>query len=619
MDSVIGSVLSNFSNFYRGSGKTRYLQSCIQILRENYCRMQMHLEIEYLDCREESENDGHGSNISTIENIARNLRVSEAGNQRGRLVILDNLDILCPYVADQETFLKDPQKALTSDLVAKRLEHILISCYLSNSRSHRRASAVLKVFREYFSDEDEMDAEIVSSALRDLVVSTATCGSVFVIASCQSASSLNPRLMHLLNLRKLMHVPELDISNRYNLLSSYLTSLGLPLRSSSEEKLARVVGSVIEGMTPREIEAIASRVAIVSSRRHFEDQVSTKSAENGLYSTLDEILECTSVQNPEIHTSLSSSRVDLPWNDICGLTVAKQKILSVMHNPVIFRRLMSMQPIKMSKAILLFGPPGNGKTVLARATAQKCGLAFISVKGPELLNKYIGASEKAVRDVFYKANSIGRPCLIFFDEFEAIASKRGKDNSGVTDRVVNQLLTFLDGVEEVNGNDGNKSQIFLMASTSRPDLIDPALLRPGRVETHVYIGPPETTEDRMLLMTKMLAFCGGSHDKPDDRETLLLLEEICSHKHSSKLSAADLKGVVTSAYLAAVNAFLSKEKGEKRADRLEVGIVIRFESGGRSISISKKILWNVFLSTRPSVNEEEMEFYNSINAQFRGK
>ena len=131
----------------------------------------------------------------------------------------------------------------------------------------------------------------------------------------------------------------------------------------------------------------------------------------------------------------------------------------------------------MSQAVLLFGPPGNGKTALARAAAAKCGLALLSVKGPELLNKYVGASEKAVRDLFLRASALGRPCLIFFDEFEAIAARRGKDNSGVTDRVVNQLLTFLDGVEEVSGRgQGGRatvSQIFIIAATSRPDLIDP--------------------------------------------------------------------------------------------------------------------------------------------------
>lgn len=120
--------------------------------------------------------------------------------------------------------------------------------------------------------------------------------------------------------------------------------------------------------------------------------------------------------------------------------------------------------------ILLFGPSGCGKTLIAAAAANELGLNFLSVKGPELLNKYIGASEQAVRDIFEKA-SARSPCIIFFDEFDSIVPKRNSGSTGVTDRVVNQFLCYLDGASEIK-------DIFILAATSRPDLIDPALLRP---------------------------------------------------------------------------------------------------------------------------------------------
>lgn len=114
-----------------------------------------------------------------------------------------------------------------------------------------------------------------------------------------------------------------------------------------------------------------------------------------------------------------------------------------------------------------------GKSLLASAVGRECGLLLNVVKGPELLDKYIGASEKAVRQIFSKAKSTSRPSVIFFDEFEALAPRRGRDNGGVTDRVVNQLLTFLDGVENTVGPDTANSEVFVIAATSRPDLIDP--------------------------------------------------------------------------------------------------------------------------------------------------
>ena len=251
------------------------------------------------------------------------------------------------------------------------------------------------------------------------------------------------------------------------------------------------------------------------------------------------------------------------------------------------------------------------------------------MKGPELLNKYIGASEKAVRDIFQKAKALGRPSIIFFDEFEAIAGKRGKDNSGVTDRVVNQLLTFLDGVEETMTDSKNSgSQVYIIAATSRPDLIDPALLRPGRVETHVYVGPPENAEEREELLRRNLMSCiaknGSNSDDVDTLEnTVSIIKKISSHKHAIKLTAADLKSVITSAYLEAVNEFVVKESSFSEAmtkfDTNNSSYNYNDDTIKNTLRVTDKHLWEAFLSTRPSISEEEMEFYESINMPFQKK
>jgi len=141
---------------------------------------------------------------------------------------------------------------------------------------------------------------------------------------------------------------------------------------------------------------------------------------------------------------------------------------------------------RVSQGLLLYGPPGCGKTYVAAAIAKKFNINFISVKGPELLNKYIGASEQNVRELFERAQN-QKPSILFFDEFDSLVPKRGSGQSSVTDRIVNQFLCYLDGVE---GRDG----VFVMAATSRPDLVDVALLRPGRIDKSIYCPFPDIAE-----------------------------------------------------------------------------------------------------------------------------
>jgi transitional endoplasmic reticulum ATPase len=141
--------------------------------------------------------------------------------------------------------------------------------------------------------------------------------------------------------------------------------------------------------------------------------------------------------------------------------------------------------IRPPKGILLFGPPGTGKTLLAKAAATESGANFIAVRGPEILSKWVGESEKAIRQIFRRARQVA-PTIIFFDEIDSIAPARGlrHDTSGVTDRIVNQLLTEMDGIEPLRN-------VVVIAATNRPDILDPALLRPGRFDRLIYVPPPD--------------------------------------------------------------------------------------------------------------------------------
>ncbi|THH28835.1 hypothetical protein EUX98_g5355 [Antrodiella citrinella] len=192
-----------------------------------------------------------------------------------------------------------------------------------------------------------------------------------------------------------------------------------------------------------------------------------------------------SLRDVKLHKS------DTTWSDIGGLKETKQILRETLEWPTKYGPIFSQSPLRLRQGLLLYGFPGCGKTLLASAVAKECGLNFISVKGPELLNKYIGASEQSVRELFERASS-AKPCVLFFDEFDSIAPKRGHDSTGVTDRVVNQMLTQLDGVEGLDG-------VYVLAATSRPDLIDSALLRPGRLDKSLLCNMPDPEERREIL------------------------------------------------------------------------------------------------------------------------
>uniref|UniRef100_A0A6Q2YFT5 Peroxisomal ATPase PEX1 n=1 Tax=Esox lucius TaxID=8010 RepID=A0A6Q2YFT5_ESOLU len=219
-----------------------------------------------------------------------------------------------------------------------------------------------------------------------------------------------------------------------------------------------------------------------------------------------------------------------------GLHHVRQLLMDTILLPAKYPVLFASLPIRQRSGILLYGAPGTGKTLMAGAVAKESGLNFISIKGPELLSKYIGASEQAVRDVFQRAQA-AKPCILFFDEFDSLAPRRGHDNTGVTDRVVNQLLTQLDGVEGLQG-------VYVLAATSRPDLIDPALLRPGRLDKSLYCPPPDQARVEILRVL--------THSVPLAAD--VDLEEIGAA--TDMFTGADLKALLYNAQLEVIHNIL---------------------------------------------------------------
>ncbi len=187
-------------------------------------------------------------------------------------------------------------------------------------------------------------------------------------------------------------------------------------------------------------------------------------------------------------SSLREVVVEIPnitWDSVAGLEKIKKELQESLEWPVTHQTLFEKMKIKPEKGILLYGPPGTGKTLLAKAVANEINANFISIKGPELMSKWVGETEKGIREIFRKAR-LAAPCIIFFDEIDAIASTRAlsNDNNELTRRIVSQLLTEIDGVEETKG-------IVILGATNRPDLLDSALIRPGRFDRMIFVGNPE--------------------------------------------------------------------------------------------------------------------------------
>ncbi|MGK0208969.1 MAG: transitional endoplasmic reticulum ATPase [Patescibacteria group bacterium] len=212
---------------------------------------------------------------------------------------------------------------------------------------------------------------------------------------------------------------------------------------------------------------------------------------NQIVVTPEHFADAMRVVEPSAMREVLIKKPDVKWSDVGGLEDAKQKLRELVELPLLRPDLFESAGIKPSKGVLLFGPPGTGKTLLAKAVANEANANFISIKGPELISKWVGESEKHLRDIFKKARQVA-PAIIFFDEFDSISKARGSGLNDSSEKVVNQLLTELDGVEELE-------KVVIIAATNRKDLIDEALLRPGRIDAHVELGYPEAETRKKIL------------------------------------------------------------------------------------------------------------------------
>lgn len=362
------------------------------------------------------------------------------------------------------------------------------------------------------------------------------------------------------------------------------------------------VTSNLEGYLPLDLQNLLDRV--------FHNMISegNKKFEYSNFLSAIEGYTPTSLRGVKLQKSITN------WSDIGGLLEVKRILLETLEWPTKYAPIFEKCTLRLRSGILLYGYPGCGKTMLASAISAQCGLNFISVKGPEILNKYIGASEQSVRELFERAQS-AKPCILFFDEFDSIAPKRGHDSTGVTDRIVNQLLTQMDGAEGLEG-------VYVLAATSRPDLIDSALLRPGRLDKSVICDLPDF-ENRLDILHTIVKSNGFTLFKEGEE-----LIEIA--KLTDGYTGADLQAVVYNAYLKGVHENLEAKTSNGSIDDLNVlddGAKLQFKtiaSGNdnrykSSSATRKKIETLVENYNYKSINKEEVSTTSLSNVEVNEK
>ncbi|KAL6445350.1 hypothetical protein ACFW04_002273 [Cataglyphis niger] len=275
---------------------------------------------------------------------------------------------------------------------------------------------------------------------------------------------------------------------------------------------------------------------------------------------------------------------DVTWDNVGSLQDIRQELQMAILAPVKYAEHFNALGLSAASGVLLCGPPGCGKTLLAKAIANEAGINFISVKGPELLNMYVGESERAVRQCFLRAKN-SRPCVIFFDEIDALCPKRTEGDNSSTSRVVNQMLTEMDGVE-------SRQEVFLMAATNRPDIIDSAVLRPGRLDKILYVGLP-TASDRVDILHAITK--NGTKPK------------LASDVDLNQVGYNDKCEGYTGADLAA----LIKEAGMEALKEIIAGY-------GKS-EISMQHIYRAFDKVQPSVRDEDIKYYEKFSKLYSVK
>jgi transitional endoplasmic reticulum ATPase len=403
--------------------------------------------------------------------------------------------------------------------------------------------------REEIRGDQQVERRVVAQLLA-LMDGLKSRGKVIVIGATNIPNVLDSALRRPGRFDREISISIPDKNGRLEVL--HIHTRGMPLASDVDlDRLAEIT----HGFVGADLEALSREAAMITLRKimpkiEFEADYIPYELLLELEVTMDDFLEALKEVEPSAIREVFTEIPDVKWNDVGGLEEIKRVLKETIEWPLKYPELFKQANTNPAKGLLLTGLPGTGKTLLAKAVASESGVNFISVKGPALLSKWVGESERGIREVFKKAKQAS-PCIIFFDEIDAIAPTRGASaDSHVTERVVSQLLTELDGIEELKG-------VVVLAASNRPDIIDPALLRAGRFDFQLELPVPDEK-------TRLEIFKVHTRGKPlaDDVD----LRSIA--KVTEGMVGSDIEAISRRASMLAIREFINQ--GEKDFTKFKI-------------------------------------------------
>ncbi|AGB04527.1 AAA family ATPase, CDC48 subfamily [Aciduliprofundum sp. MAR08-339] len=435
---------------------------------------------------------------------------------------------------------------------------------------------------------DEVSGEVerrVVAQLLALMDGLESRGKVVVIGATNRPNALDPALRRPGRFDREIEIGIPDRKARKEILEIH--TRGVPLADDVDlDKLA----DMTHGYVGADLAALVKEAAMRALRRIMPEidmemeKIPVEILEK-IEVNWDDFMDAYREMQPSTMREVLIEKPNVHWDDIGGLENVKQELREVVEWPLKYRKLFAHMKVKIPKGILLYGPPGTGKTLLAKAVATESEANFISVKGPEFLSKWVGESEKAVREVFRKARQAA-PAVIFIDEIDAVAPVRGMDlGTRVTERVVSQLLTEMDGLEELHN-------VTVIAATNRPDMLDPALLRPGRFDRLIYVPVPDRDARREIFKIHL-------RGKPlaEDVDIDALAER------TEGYTGADIEAVCNEATILALREYIQSGKDPENPN---------------DARISMKHFEEALKRVKP-LSKEEKEMYEKMAEKFRNR
>nr|XP_056711011.1 ribosome biogenesis protein SPATA5 [Euleptes europaea] len=383
--------------------------------------------------------------------------------------------------------------------------------------------------------QNEVERRIVASllTLMDGIGSEGNEGQLLVLGATNRPHALDPALRRPGRFDKEIEIGVPNAQDRLEILHKLLNKVPHSLSATELVQLA----DRAHGYVGADLAALCKEAGLYALRRVLGQQANPLDDDvfGSVIITCNDFLKAMNEVRPSAMREVAIDVPKVSWSDIGGLEEVKLKLKQAVEWPLKYPESFIRMGIQPPKGVLLYGPPGCSKTLIAKALAHESGLNFLTVKGPELMNKYVGESERAVREIFRKARAVS-PSILFFDEIDALAVERGSSSSSgnVADRVLAQLLTEMDGIEQLK-------DVTILAATNRPDMIDKALMRPGRIDRIIYVPLPDAATRREIFK---LHFC----KMPISDE--IQLDELV--QQTEKYSGAEITAVCREAALLAL-------------------------------------------------------------------